>query len=91
MLLRPTSTWPASITRAGSRSPRELRLLAEDVIKPRFERVPGVAAVNVSGGLVREIRVDVEDADGRSPGGKQPRCGAANAAAGAGHQHDLTA
>jgi HAE1 family hydrophobic/amphiphilic exporter-1 len=44
----------------GTRSPRELRLLAEDVIKPRFERVPGVAAVNVSGGRVREIRIEVD-------------------------------
>ncbi|OFX26784.1 MAG: hypothetical protein A2Z07_00420 [Armatimonadetes bacterium RBG_16_67_12] len=44
----------------GGRSPRELRRLADDVIKPRFERVSGVAAVNVSGGLVREIRVEVD-------------------------------
>lgn len=44
----------------GARSPRELRRLADDVIKPRFERVPGVAAVNVTGGRVREIRVEVD-------------------------------
>ncbi|MGQ0572048.1 MAG: efflux RND transporter permease subunit [Armatimonadota bacterium] len=44
----------------GARSQRELRRLADDVIKPRFERVAGVAAVNVSGGLVREIRVEVD-------------------------------
>ncbi len=44
----------------GSRSPRELRQLADDLIKPRLERVPGVAVVNVTGGLVREIRVEVD-------------------------------
>ncbi len=44
----------------GSRSPRELRRLADDIIKPRFERVAGVAAVNVTGGRVREIRVEVD-------------------------------
>jgi HAE1 family hydrophobic/amphiphilic exporter-1 len=44
----------------GSRSPRELRRLADDIIKPRLERVAGVAAVNVTGGLVREIRVEVD-------------------------------
>ncbi|MDR7518743.1 MAG: efflux RND transporter permease subunit [Armatimonadota bacterium] len=44
----------------GSQSPRELRRLADEVIKPRFERVAGVAAVSVSGGLVREIRVEVD-------------------------------
>ena len=44
----------------GTRSPRELRRLADDIIKPRFERVPGVASVNLSGGLVREIRVEVD-------------------------------
>ncbi len=44
----------------GSRSPRELRRLTDDVIKPRFERVAGVAAVTVTGGRVREIRVEVD-------------------------------
>ncbi|HET8678605.1 MAG TPA: efflux RND transporter permease subunit, partial [bacterium] len=44
----------------GLRSPRELRRLVDDVIKPRFERVAGVAAVNVTGGRVREIRVEVD-------------------------------
>jgi HAE1 family hydrophobic/amphiphilic exporter-1 len=44
----------------GARSPQELRRLADDAIKPRFERVAGVAAVNVTGGRVREIRVEVD-------------------------------
>jgi len=37
----------------------ELRRLAENVVKPRFERVPGVAAVNITGGRIREIRIEV--------------------------------
>ncbi len=45
---------------SGTRSQRELRRIADDVVKPRFERVPGVAAVNVTGGRVREIRVEVD-------------------------------
>jgi len=45
---------------SGSRSPRELRRIADDVVKPRLERVSGVAAVNVTGGRVREIRVEVD-------------------------------
>lgn len=45
---------------SGTRAPRELRRIADDIIKPRFERVPGVAAVDVTGGRVREIRVEVD-------------------------------
>jgi len=45
---------------SGARSGRELRFLVDDVIKPRFERVDGVAAVNVTGGRMREIRVEVD-------------------------------
>ncbi|MDR7554420.1 MAG: efflux RND transporter permease subunit [Armatimonadota bacterium] len=44
----------------GARSSRELRRLADEVVKPRLERVPGVAAVSVTGGLVREVRVEVD-------------------------------
>ncbi|MDR7586807.1 MAG: efflux RND transporter permease subunit [Armatimonadota bacterium] len=43
----------------GGVSGYELRRLAEEVVTPRLERVPGVAAVSVSGGRVREIRVEV--------------------------------
>lgn len=42
------------------RTPLELRDLAEDVIKDRLSQVPGVASVAVSGGDVREIRVEVD-------------------------------
>lgn len=44
----------------GALSGFELRQLADTIVKPRFERVDGVAAVNVSGGRTREIRVEVD-------------------------------
>ncbi len=37
----------------------ELRDIAENTLSQRLERVPGVAAVNVSGGLRRQIRVEL--------------------------------
>src|SRR5262249_23506290 len=36
-----------------------LRELAEQVLSPRLERAPGVAAVTVNGGLRRQIHVDL--------------------------------
>ncbi len=41
----------------GQRSARDLRKLVDDQIKPRLGQVPGVAAINVSGGQIREIQV----------------------------------
>jgi CzcA family heavy metal efflux pump len=38
----------------------ELRSLADWTIKPRILAVPGIAKVGVYGGLIREIRVDVD-------------------------------
>jgi HAE1 family hydrophobic/amphiphilic exporter-1 len=43
--------------REGKIKPDELRRLVEDKIKPRLDRVDGVADVAVSGGLVREIQI----------------------------------
>ncbi|HPG41554.1 MAG TPA: efflux RND transporter permease subunit [bacterium] len=37
----------------------DLRQLVEDQVKYRMERVPGVAAVSIMGGLYREIHVDL--------------------------------
>ena len=52
---------PIMILGMGGRlSGYELRQLAENIVKPRFERVDGVAAVNVSGGRTREVRVEVD-------------------------------
>lgn len=41
----------------GNRPPRDLRKLVEDEIKPVLGQVPGVAAVTVTGGEVREIQI----------------------------------
>ena len=43
----------------GSLDRVELRELAEHVLSPRLERVPGVAAVTVNGGLRRQIHVEL--------------------------------
>ena len=43
--------------RTGSRSPSQLRADVEDLIQGPLQRVPGVAAVEVNGGQVREIQV----------------------------------
>ncbi|NMB34704.1 MAG: efflux RND transporter permease subunit [Firmicutes bacterium] len=45
---------------SGDRTAEELKTVVEDVIKPRLERLDGVASVGVAGGLVREIQVIVE-------------------------------
>lgn len=47
---------------SGTGDPTRLRYLAEEVIARRLEAVPGVAAVTVRGGRIREIRVEVEPA-----------------------------
>ncbi len=45
---------------AGTGDARRLRFLAEDELARRLEAVPGVARVDVRGGRVREIRVELE-------------------------------
>ncbi len=45
---------------SGDRPLDELKSIAEDTIKPRIERQEGVASVEVTGGLTREIQVIVE-------------------------------
>lgn len=47
---------------ASAMNPLELRQLVEDQVKYRLERVPGVAAVNIWGGLNREIHVSLRAA-----------------------------
>lgn len=46
----------------GSLDRVKLRELAENVLSRRMERVPGVAAVNINGGLRRQIHVDLSRA-----------------------------
>jgi HAE1 family hydrophobic/amphiphilic exporter-1 len=45
----------------GAGDPRELKLLAEDALARRLERVTGVASVAVRGGRDREIRVELDE------------------------------
>ena len=47
-------------TLRGQRPLPELREFAEDVIKPALEQVDGVAAIDVKGGTVREIQVEID-------------------------------
>ncbi|MCC9076493.1 efflux RND transporter permease subunit [Litorilinea aerophila] len=46
--------------RSGQYAPVELRKLVEDIIQAPLQRVPGVAAVDVDGGQVREIKVELD-------------------------------
>jgi HAE1 family hydrophobic/amphiphilic exporter-1 len=45
---------------AGTRSPVELRALVEEEVQRPLERVQGVAAVEVDGGQVREVQVNLD-------------------------------
>lgn len=50
------------IAMKGNRSPRDLRVLADNVVSERLQQAPDVSAVNVTGGEQREIRVSVHAA-----------------------------
>jgi len=50
------------ISMKGNRSPRDLRVLADNVVSERLQQAPDVSAVNVFGGEQREIRVSVHAA-----------------------------
>jgi len=57
------SAFPILITGvSSSMNPLDLRQLVEDQVKYRLERVPGVAAVDIWGGLMREIHIDLRAA-----------------------------
>ena len=49
-----------SFALSSPRPPQELRRIADDVVKDRLGRLPGVGAVGVSGGDIREIRIAVD-------------------------------
>jgi HAE1 family hydrophobic/amphiphilic exporter-1 len=49
-------------------NPLDLREIIEDQVKYRLERVPGVAAVDIRGGLNREIHVDLHAAQMKALG-----------------------
>ncbi len=43
----------------GPYGPAELRRIAEELVEPRLERIPGVASSNTAGGRKREIHVEL--------------------------------
>ena len=45
---------------SGDRSAAEVRQIADDIVKERVGKVSGVASAEVTGGLVREIQVEVD-------------------------------
>ena len=49
-----------NITVSGPQSLDELYRVTEDIVKPRLLAVPGVAAVSVTGGLEREVQIEVD-------------------------------
>ncbi|MGI5860624.1 MAG: efflux RND transporter permease subunit [Myxococcales bacterium] len=50
----------ATLGLSGGGDPRRLRYLADEVLTRRLERLPGIAAVRVNGGRVRELRVELD-------------------------------
>lgn len=57
-----SSSWPImtiAVSAEGDMTQVQLREMAERILSPRLERVNGVAAVTVQGGLRRQIRVDL--------------------------------
>lgn len=53
----PTAIPVLTYALSSTRDPAEARRIADDVVKPRFEAVEGVAGVIVEGGLEREVHV----------------------------------
>jgi HAE1 family hydrophobic/amphiphilic exporter-1 len=45
---------------SDTRSPQQLRSLVDDRVRSRLEQVPGVANVEVIGGQIREVQVEVD-------------------------------
>jgi len=58
--LDPQSSPIMTLALTGERSLLELKELAEEMIKPRLEQIEGIAAVEITGGVEREIQVEVD-------------------------------
>jgi multidrug efflux pump len=56
----PSASPVMTLVLAAPGDPRDVYDLAEDVVKPALEQVPGVAVVNIRGGTKREISVDLD-------------------------------
>jgi HAE1 family hydrophobic/amphiphilic exporter-1 len=50
----------ATLGLSGAGDPRRLRYLADEVLTRRLERIGGIASVEVHGGRVRELRVELD-------------------------------
>lgn len=57
-----------SLALLGPSSANELRNLADNLLKDELARIPGVATVDITGGLEREIAVDLRKAEMKSRG-----------------------
>lgn len=60
MRFDPAESPIASVVVTGNMSLREMTTLVNDVIKRRLEGIEGVGAINVQGGLDREIQIDLD-------------------------------
>ncbi len=58
--LDPQSQPIMTLALTGGRSLLELKELAEELIKPRLEQVEGIGAAEITGGVEREIHVEVD-------------------------------
>lgn len=56
----PQSSPIMTLALTGERRLLELKELAEEMIKPRLEQIEGIAAVEITGGVEREIQVEVD-------------------------------
>ena len=54
-----------SLAVTSTRHLEEVTRLLEDELARRFEQIPGVGAIDVRGGIRREIRVELDDVDER--------------------------
>jgi HAE1 family hydrophobic/amphiphilic exporter-1 len=55
-----SSTPIATLGLSGGGDPRRLRYLADELLTRRLERIAGIASVQVNGGRVRELRVELD-------------------------------
>jgi HAE1 family hydrophobic/amphiphilic exporter-1 len=62
---------------SADRPMRELSSLAEEVVSPRLQAIPGVGGINVAGGETRQIRIELDPAAMRSYGIGPPQVVAA--------------
>lgn len=60
LLFDPSSAPIAAFAINGPQSPMELTDYLEDIVKPRIERIDGVGSIDLLGGRVREIHIDLD-------------------------------